>query len=148
MVDIFSRHKRSKIMSKISSHDTKPEILVRKFLFSQGFRFRKNDNRYPGKPDIILPKYKIAIFIHGCFWHNHNCNRGRIPKTNTKFWQKKINDNKKRDKKNQINLLNQGWKVIVIWQCEINNKMKMKERLEYLIKEIRLSSVDSQNNKT
>ena len=99
MSDIFSKQKRSEIMSKISGKETKPEILVRKFLFANGYRFRKNDKRYLGKPDIVLPKYKTIIFIHGCFWHGHNCLAGKLPETRKEFWKEKINGNIERDKK-------------------------------------------------
>lgn len=86
MTDIFSKAKRSEIMSKISGKETKPEILVRKFLFSQGFRYRKNDKRFAGKPDIVLPKYKAVVFVHGCFWHHHkNCKKSTLPKSNSDF---------------------------------------------------------------
>ena len=88
MSDIYSKSKRSDIMSRISGKETKPEILVRKYLFSKGFRFRKNVKELPGKPDIVLPKYKTVIFIHGCFWHGHTCKRGKLPQTNYQFWQK------------------------------------------------------------
>ena len=98
MSDIYTRRKRSEIMSKISGKNTKLEILVRKFLFAKGFRFRINDIHYPGKPDIILPKYKTIIFIHGCFWHGHSCKRGNLPETNREFWENKISNTKKRDK--------------------------------------------------
>ena len=90
MSDIFSQTKRSDIMSKISSKDTKPEILVRKFLFSKGFRYRINVKTLPGKPDIVLPKYKTIIFVNGCFWHGHNCKKGKLPSSNTDFWRKNI----------------------------------------------------------
>ena len=122
MTDIYSKQKRSEIMSKISGKDTKPEILVRKFLFAQGFRYRKNDKRYPGKPDIVLPKYKTVIFIHGCFWHGHNCPAGKLPGTRKEFWENKIKGNIERDKKNKKKLEKEGWKVITIWQCELKNK--------------------------
>ncbi len=121
MSDIFTKQKRSEIMSKISSKETKPEILVRKFLFANGFRYRKNDKRYPGKPDIVLPKYKTVIFIHGCFWHGHHCPAGKLPETRKEFWENKISRNIQRDKENLKELENQGWKVIVIWQCELKN---------------------------
>ena len=91
-------------MSKISGTETKPEILVRKYLFGKGFRFRKNDKRLPGRPDIVLPKYKTVIFIHGCFWHGHHCKAGKLPETNKDFWENKINSNMERDKKNQHKL--------------------------------------------
>ena len=122
MTDIYSEQKRSEIMSKISDKGTKPEIIVRKFLFANGFRYRKNDKRYSGKPDIVLPKYKNVIFIHGCFWHGHDCPAGKLPETNKKFWKGKIADNIERDKKNKAALENSGWNVITIWQCELKNK--------------------------
>jgi len=124
-------------MSKVKNTDTKPEILVRKFLFSKGFRFRVNDKRYPGTPDIVLPKYKTAIFAQGCFWHGHdNCKSAKMPETNRKFWMKKINDTKMRDRRKIEELEELGWKVINIWQCEIKTKSKRKVRLELLINEI------------
>ena len=137
MADKFSKQKRSEIMSKISGKETKPEILVRKFLFAQGFRFRKNDKRYPGKPDIVLPKYKTVIFVHGCFWHGHNCPAGKLPETNKKFWEKKIKENIERDKKNEIELKKLGWKVITIWQCELKNKDVRVKTFDKILKEIK-----------
>lgn len=122
MPDIYEAEKRSKIMAKISGKDTKPEILVRKFLFSKGFRYRKNDNRFPGKPDMVLPKYKTIIFVHGCFWHGHDCSLAKYPETNTDFWISKIESNIKRDRRNIDALKNLGWKVLTIWQCELKNK--------------------------
>lgn len=122
MSDIFTKEKRSEIMSKISVKETKPEILVRKFLFENGFRYRKNDKRYPGKPDILLPKHKTIIFINGCFWHGHNCPAGKLPETRKGFWEEKINGNIERDRKNKMELEKQGWKIITIWQCGLKNK--------------------------
>lgn len=124
-------------MSKISRKETEPEILARKFLFEKGFRYRKNDKRYPGKPDIVLPKYKTVIFIHGCFWHGHNCRAGKLPETKKEFWQNKISSNIVRDKKNQYLLENLGWKVIVIWQCELKNKKIRTEKLKKIEQKIR-----------
>ena len=136
-MDIYSKKKRSDIMSRIPAEETKPEEIVRKFLFSHGFRYRKNDKRYLGKPDIVLSKYQTIIFVHGCFWHGHeNCKAAELPKTNIAFWKKKISDNKVRDQKNIETLRKEGWNVITIWQCEIKNKNKRKERLELLLKEI------------
>jgi len=124
-------------MSKISGKDTKPEILVRKFLFSKGFRYRINDRRYPGRPDIVLPKSKIVIFIHGCFWHGHlGCKASKLPETRKEFWEKKINDTQLRDKRNIETLKKKGWHVIVVWQCEIKNIEKRQKRLESLVTEI------------
>jgi len=133
MPDIYSQLKRSKIMSKISASDTKQEILVRKYIFSKGFRFRINDKRYPGKPDIVIPKHKTVIFIHGCFWHGHSCKKGKLPETNRRFWTNKIGNTKKRDKKNKAVLESMGWKVITIWQCELNTKSNFEKRMNILI---------------
>ena len=124
-------------MSKISGKETKPEILVRKFLFANGFRYRKNVKNLPGKPDIVLPKYKTVIFVHGCFWHGHNCKAGKLPETRKEFWKDKINGNIKRDKKNIATLKKQSWKVIVIWQCKLKNKKIRESTLNKLIETIR-----------
>ena len=132
MSDIFSLQKRSAIMSKIGGKNTKPEILVRKFLFSKGFRYRINVKTLPGKPDIVLPKYKTVIFINGCFWHGHNCKKGKLPSSNIDFWKEKISNNKSRDDKNSDLLVKLGWKVIIIWQCEISkidNRIKILNKL-------------------
>jgi len=136
MSDIFPTKKRSEIMSHISGKETKPEILVRKFLFANGFRFRKNVKDLPGKPDIVLAKYKTVIFIHGCFWHGHTCKRGALPTTNIEFWKIKIGGNIERDKRDVSELEKQDWKVIVIWQCEIKNIELQNERLAKLLLEI------------
>jgi len=134
--DIYSKRKRSEIMSKISGTETKPEILVRKYLFSKGFRFRKNDKRLPGRPDIVLPKYKTVIFIHGCFWHGHHCKAGKLPETNKDFWENKINSNTERDKKNQHKLEKLGWKIIIIWQCKLKNKKMITKKLKEIEQKI------------
>ncbi|MBV3637685.1 very short patch repair endonuclease [Bacteroides cellulosilyticus] len=136
MSDIYSKSKRSDIMSKISGKETKPEILVRKYLFSKGFRFRKNVKGLPGKPDIVLPKYKVIIFIHGCFWHGHSCKRGNLPSSNIQFWENKISQNLSRDKNVTQKLKELGWKVIIIWQCEIQNNLSREIRLDQLISDI------------
>lgn len=136
MSDIYSKSKRSDIMSKISGKETTPEILVRKFLFYKGFRFRKNVNYLPGKPDIVLSKYKTIIFIHGCFWHGHFCKRGMLPETNYEFWHEKIKKNIERDARNVSELKERGWNVIIVWECEIKNKGDRDIRLSKLIGEI------------
>lgn len=136
MADIFDKSKRSEIMSKISGKETKPEILVRKYLFAHGFRFRKNDKRLPGKPDIVLPKYKTVIFVHGCFWHGHEgCKKSKLPETRKEFWEEKINSNIERDKKNITTLENTGWKVMVVWECELkNHEIKLQDVVDSIIK--------------
>ena len=136
MTDIFTTEKRSEIMSKISGKETKPEILVRKFLFAHGFRFRKNDKKLPGKPDIVLPKYKTIIFIHGCFWHGHSkCKKSKLPETRKEFWEEKINQNIGRDLRNIEELKNLGWNVILIWGCTLGKDKE--ETLTNLIMDIR-----------
>lgn len=138
MADIFSKAKRSEIMSKISGKETKPEILVRKFLFAQGFRYRKNDKRLPGKPDIVLPKYKTLIFVHGCFWHGHqNCKKSALPQTNYEFWKNKIQKNVVRDKSKQRELKKLGWKLVVIWQCQMKNRELFEKAMKRTIVKIR-----------
>ena len=137
ITDIYSKEKRSKVMAKIRGRETKPEILVRKYLFSKGVRYRLHDEKLPGKPDIVLPKYHTAIFIHGCFWHGHpDCKKSKLPATNTGFWEKKISGNIKRDKRNVEELKSEGLNVIVVWGCEIASKADREERLKQLIEEI------------
>jgi DNA mismatch endonuclease (patch repair protein) len=119
-VDIFDKDKRSEVMSKIRSKDTKPERTLRKLLFARGFRYRVNVPNLPGKPDIVLPKYKTVIFLHGCFWHSHEgCKYAYTPKTNTKFWIDKITSNAERDKVNAEKLTALGWNIVTVWECEI-----------------------------
>ena len=136
MVDNVSKEVRSYNMSRIKSKDTKPEILVRSYLFSRGLRFRKNDKRYPGSPDIVLPKYNTMVFVHGCFWHLHEgCKYARIPKSNVEYWKKKLYRNKERDEHNQKELKEMGWKVITVWECELK-KGKVEQTLEDLYAQI------------
>ena len=119
-MDNLTPERRSWNMGRIHGKDTKIEVLVRKRLFAEGFRFRKNDKRYPGKPDVILPKYKTAIFINGCFWHRHDgCKYATIPKTRTDFWIDKFNRNVNNDRKHRQELESMGWHVITIWECEL-----------------------------
>lgn len=125
MVDIWSKAKRSEVMSKIRSKNTKPELLLRKALHALGYRYRIHNKLLPGKPDIVFTKYKTAIFVHGCFWHYHSeCPEGRIPDTNSKFWQEKLSKNVERDLKHRQALINQGWKVIVVWECEVEKQLE------------------------
>jgi DNA mismatch endonuclease (patch repair protein) len=125
-MDIWNKEKRSEVMSKIRSKNTKPELTLRKALFARGFRYRVNDTKLPGKPDIVLPKYKTVIFLNGCFWHRHeDCKYAYTPKTNTKFWVNKINSNAERDKINSRKLTALGWNVLIIWECEIRHAHKL-----------------------
>lgn len=115
-------------MAKVKSHDTKPEIKVKKFLLKNKIRPSTKKYQLPGSPDIILPKYKTVIFVHGCFWHQHNCSRGkRIPKSNIKYWKLKLEQNVIRDQKNNRKLKKLGWKVIQIWECQILDKIKLEK---------------------
>lgn len=123
-------------MSHIRSTGTKPEELVRKYLFHQGFRYRKNDKRLPGKPDIVLPKYHTVIFVNGCFWHGHNCRRGHLPRSRQDYWGPKIERNKERDKEESALLEAAGWQVLTVWECELKKKTAP-ARLQKLEEEIR-----------
>ena len=114
--------KRSLNMQKIKSKNTKPELVVRKMLFSKGYRFKIHDKKLPGKPDIVLTKYNTIINIHGCYWHYHGCNRSSIPKTRTSYWINKLENNKKRDFQNKRKLLRMGWRVVDIWECTLKKK--------------------------
>jgi len=131
LADTVSTKRRSEIMSNIRSKDTSIEVKVRKWLFSQGFRYRSNDKRYPGKPDIVLPKYKTVIFIHGCFWHGHGtCRYSHTPKTRVEYWNDKISNNIQRDKRHKAALEEMGWRVLTLWECEI--KSHFEERMSEL----------------
>ena len=139
MADVHNKATRSYNMSRIKGKDTKPEMLVRKFLHAQGFRYRLHDKKLPGKPDIVLPKYKTVIFIHGCFWHKHEgCKYFVVPKTRTEWWMNKINGNVANDKKASEALKEAGWKIINIWECELKSSKKeytlihIQEQLDYL----------------
>ena len=123
MSDIYSKQKRSQIMSKISGKNTKPEIIIRKLIHSLGYRYRLHKKELPGKPDIVFPKYHKVIFVNGCFWHGHSkCSRSKLPTTNQNFWTNKITGNKKKDKSNYTRLKKLGWNYLIIWQCEISKK--------------------------
>ena len=136
-MDVHDKKTRSYNMSQIKGKNTKPEELVRKYLFSQGFRYRKNDKRLPGSPDIVLPKYKTVIFVNGCFWHGHEgCKYFVWPKSNEEFWKNKIQTNISRDGKKIAALESQGWKVVVVWECELKSSL-VEETLQKLILDIK-----------
>lgn len=135
-MDVHDKKTRSYNMSRIKGKNTKPEEIVRKYLFSKGFRYRKNDKKLPGTPDIVLPKYKTVIFVNGCFWHGHkDCRYFVVPKTNTDFWLNKINTNIERDKRKQEALKELGWNVIVVWECELKPKV-VEKTLDNLVYKI------------
>ena len=124
-MDKQTPQQRHKNMASIRSANTKPEILVREYLWRQGFRYRLNNPRQPGHPDIVLRKYRTCVFVNGCFWHGHDgCKYFRMPKTNTDFWEKKIKRNKERDKEEQRQLAKMGWHCITVWECELKPKVR------------------------
>ena len=120
--DVFSKKKRSEVMSLIRSKNTKPELYVRSFLHKKGYRFRLHQKNLPGSPDLVLKKHGVVIYVNGCFWHHHNCGKYKIPKTNRKFWLNKFKNNKKRDRLNTLKLRKLGWKVYKIWECKVNKQ--------------------------
>ena len=136
MADIKSKESRSYNMSRITGRNTKPEEMVRKYLFSKGFRYRKNDKKLPGSPDVVLPKYRTVIFVNGCFWHGHEgCKYFVWPENNAEFWRNKIETNISRDERKKSKLEEMGWNVIVVWECELRPKERQKT-LEKLEKEL------------
>lgn len=144
MADVHTPEQRSFNMSQIRGKNTKPEEIVRKYLFSQGFRYRKNDPRLPGKPDIVLPKYKTVIFVNGCFWHGHEgCRYFVWPKNNEEFWKTKISGNIQRDAQCVCLLKDQGWNVIVVWECELK-KAKRDATLINLVARLKQTRLETQ----
>lgn len=130
MADTHSKEVRSKNMSHIRSTNSKPEETVRKYLFSKGLRYRKNVRRLPGCPDIVLPQYRTVIFVNGCFWHKHDCGRFVWPSSNEEYWHQKISRNIERDAENQKLLMEQGWRVLVIWECQLKKKVAAENLLQ------------------
>ncbi|KZY29343.1 very short patch repair endonuclease [Alcanivorax sp. HI0083] len=122
MVDVVDKATRSRMMAGIKGKDTKPEILIRSELHRRGFRFRKNVKDLPGKPDIVLPKYKAVIMVNGCFWHGHECHLFKWPSTRPEFWREKIEANKSRDVRNLNAISRMGWRVCIVWECSIKGK--------------------------
>ena len=132
MADVFSPQKRSEFMRQVKTSGTKPEGLVRKYLFQQGFRYRKNVATLPGKPDMVLKKYSTVVFVNGCFWHAHeNCKYFIVPKTRTEWWLKKLQGNAQRDERNKRLLENMGWHVYVVWECEL--KQHFEDTMQELV---------------
>ena len=136
MTDVHEPEIRSYNMSRIRSRDTKPELMVRKYLFSRGLRYKLNDKHLPGKPDLSFPKFKTVVFINGCFWHGHRgCRYFVIPRTRTDWWKSKISKTRERDQKNQTELEQNGWKVITIWECELKS-VNRSDNLDHLYQKI------------
>lgn len=145
MADVHSPEKRSYNMSRIHAKGAKPEETVRKYLFSKGFRYRKNAPLLPGKPDIVLPKYKTVVFVNGCFWHRHEgCKYFVWPKNNAEFWRKKIMSNVERDNRNYSELKEKGWSVVVIWECELKDRRS--ETLSSVAKSLELLATEAEKN--
>ena len=145
MADIKTKESRSYNMSRIAGKDTKPEELVRKYLFSKGFRYRKNVRKLPGTPDLVLPKYRTVIFVNGCFWHGHEgCKYFVWPKNNAEFWRKKIMSNVERDNRNYSELKEKGWSVVVIWECELKDRRS--ETLSSVAKSLELLATEAEKN--
>lgn len=137
MADVFSPEERSRIMSRVRGQDTKPELVVRSLAHRMGFRFRLHRRDLPGSPDIVLPRYRRVIFVHGCFWHGHHgCPRSARPSSNVEFWNKKIAGNIKRDRDARRRLRELGWKTLVVWQCEIRDEGRLRAKLSrFLLKD-------------
>lgn len=127
MVDVHDKKTRSRNMAAIKRGNTKPELWLRKRLHALGFRYRVSAPNLPGKPDIVLPKYHAAIFVHGCFWHAHKCHLFKLPATRTEWWKEKLYTNRARDIRTRRQLISQGWKVLVVWECAIKGKKKITE---------------------
>ncbi len=136
MADVHTAQQRRFNMQQILSTNTKPELLVRKFLHANGYRYKLHDKKLPGKPDIVLPKYRTVIFVHGCFWHGHrNCRYYKVPQTRTDWWLNKINTNKANDVKTLKALKKDGWKIITIWECDLK-PAKVERILQKLLKKL------------
>ena len=146
MADVMTPEQRSRCMAAIKGKDTKPEMIVRKYLFSRGLRFRVQVKKLQGTPDIVLPKYKIVVFVNGCFWHGHEgCKYFRLPKSNVEFWREKIERNIERDKESMKALFDLGWKVIRVWECELRNKANREAILNKIYNSITTSGNSGYN---
>lgn len=135
MADTHTEQQRSANMRAVRSKNTAPELLIRSTLHRLGYRFRLHRRDLPGTPDIVFPARKSVMFVHGCFWHGHECSRGGLPATNLDFWEHKISKNRKRDETAQRQLRKQGWKVLTVWECEMKNKSKLAKRLSRFLEQ-------------
>ncbi|MCY3714485.1 MAG: very short patch repair endonuclease [Gemmatimonadetes bacterium] len=129
MVDIMTTEQRSALMSRIRSVDTKPELFVRRALHALGYRFRTHVRGLPGRPDLVFTKRRAVIFVHGCFWHRHGCRKTTVPKVREEFWDGKFTANTNRDQRNQSQLAQSGWKVLIVWECEVENDSTLLDRI-------------------
>lgn len=135
-MDVFDKAKRSWIMSHVKGKDTRPEVIVRSIVHRLGFRFRKGNTKLPGNPDIVLPRHRKVIFVHGCFWHGHpGCKRAQRPTSNVAFWRTKLDRNIERDNRNIRQLKKEGWKVLVIWQCRMKDQERLVSRIARFLHE-------------
>jgi len=134
-MDTRSKEQRRRIMRAVKSKDTGPELIVRRLLHAMGYRFRLHRNDLPGRPDIVLPKYRKAIFVHGCFWHWHGCSKGQLPKSRLSYWRPKLKANVKRDRTKREQLEALGWQTFVVWQCETKDVDSLAERLRAVVDE-------------
>lgn len=128
-MDRVTKEKRSEIMSKVQGKNTTPELAVRKLVFSLGYRYRLHGKNLPGKPDLVFPGRKKVIFVHGCFWHYHNCKIGHLPKSRPEYWIPKLEANRKRDAEHYKKLVEQGWSIFVVWECEVKDTPTIKEKI-------------------
>lgn len=122
MADRISQEQRSALMRSVKQRNTKPEMIVRRLLHARGWRYRLNRKSLPGSPDIVFPSRRKAIFVHGCFWHGHSCKKGKLPSSNLEYWSAKIDQNRKRDTRVETELLEEGWRSFVVWQCDLDNR--------------------------
>lgn len=125
MTDVVSPAVRSRMMSSIRGRDTKPEMTIRRGMHAMGYRYRLNDRSLPGRPDLVFPKYRAVIFVHGCFWHRHDCHLFKWPGSRKEFWKDKLNKNAQRDKLNAEKLIQLGWRVAIVWECSIKGKNRI-----------------------
>ncbi len=134
MTDVFSPQKRSSVMRRVKGKDTAPELTVRRLLTKMGLRYRLHRADLPGKPDIVMPGRKLVIFVHGCFWHGHDCARGaRVPKANRPYWEAKIGRNRERDTQNRVALEADGWRVLTLWECELKDEAALNDRVRAVL---------------
>ena len=137
-MDVLTKKQRSYCMSRIKSKDTSIERTVRSELHKSGLRFRKHVRNLPGKPDIVLPKYRVVVHVRGCFWHGHDCKDGHIPKSRKKYWEPKLNGNRSRDKRNDRKLRQLGWSVLILWECKCANPQRLRREINRIRKHIEM----------